>query len=68
MPSTAGASQLNAYLPTDLVEEFREKAATKGGVTQVLTNLVEKFCGRKPTKTSRKRGRPKKILDKMENT
>ena len=68
MPRTAGASQLSAELPSDLVEEFREKSRPKGGVTAVLTTLVEKFCGRKPTKTLRKRGPKKKLGEKAEIT
>ena len=64
MPRTANTSQLTADLPIDLVADFRAKAADAGGVTSVLRRLVEKFCGRKPTISSGKRGRPKKLGEK----
>ena len=61
MPRTAGTRQTNFDLDPDLVDDARRVAAEKKTtLTAAVTRFLEKFTGRKPSFSPRKRGRPKK--------
>lgn len=62
MANPAGTTGLHVALPTELVEAFRTKAdENHTGVTALIRGWIEKYLGQKPSKVSRKPGRPKKV-------
>lgn len=59
--ATANTRGIHAEIDGELAAAFdAEKKRLGLGTTALLTRYIEKGLGRKPTKTTRKRGRPKK--------